>query len=633
MKKFITVSLLAFFLCITGFAQSVPELMYYKFENNGTGVTPNYASSPVGTNPAPLGGVASSFSNQGQFDSCLLGSSTPQLANTGGLNTGWLTSMPANWTISFWLGPNIIDGNPSYIFGDPGAGSFRCFYGGAALPNNILLRGFGTDILITGVGTTATVLHITYNGTNVIVYKNGVVFGTFPRTASPTGGTGFRVGSYNTALVSQLCGRLDEFRMYNRALDQAEITATWNIELGGVVNCNYSWVPQTSGVTGTFYSVKAINDQVCWAVGAAAMVRRTTDGGTTWTNGNPNPGVITGDIYNIEAIDANTAWCTTSPSTTNIYKTTNGGVNWVNVYNATGFINAIKMTSSSNGIATGDPVAGNWVILGTTNGGVNWASISTTPGTGDGRNNCLRVVGSNVWFGSGQGTVWRSTNGGVAWTFAPTAPLTTQVLGLHFNNATTGLASGSSMVRTTDGGLTWGAVTIAGTGNVSGIVGTGTDYWAVRGTGIYRSTDNGVTWASVHTAVGTQNDISLASGSNGCLVAWSVATGGNIAKMNGVPVGIENPNSQIPNVYALEQNYPNPFNPTTSISFSLPKAGVVELKVYDILGKEVATLVNGFNQAGSHTVNFDASALSSGIYFYTLKSADFTDTKKMVLVK
>jgi hypothetical protein len=103
--------------------------------------------------------------------------------------------------------------------------------------------------------------------------------------------------------------------------------------------------------------------------------------------------------------------------------------------------------------------------------------------------------------------------------------------------------------------------------------------------------------------------------------------------MNGVPVGIENPNSQIPNVYALNQNYPNPFNPTTSISFALPKAGVVELKVYDILGKEVATLVNGFNQAGSHTVNFDASGLSSGIYFYTLKSADFTDTKKMVLVK
>jgi photosystem II stability/assembly factor-like uncharacterized protein len=447
-------------------------------------------------------------------------------------------------------------------------------------------------------------------------------------------GSGFGVRNTTLAGTKRHAGPLTVVACPHPWGNSSAITTHTGIDVAPI-NCGYTWAPQTSGVTGTLYSVKAINNLVCWAVGAAATVRRTTDGGTTWTNGNPNPGVITGDIYNVEAIDANNAWCTTSPGSTFIYKTTNGGTNWVQVFTATSpaFINAIKMTSATNGIATGDPVAGNWMILGTTDGGSTWTSISTTPGTGDGRNNCLRVLGSNAWFGSGQGTVWRSTNAGVNWTSAPTAPLTTQVLGLQFNNATTGLASGSSMVRTTDGGLTWAAVTIAGTGNVSGIVGTGTDYWAVRGTGIYRSTDNGVTWVSVHTAVGTQNDISLASGSNGCLVAWSVATGGNIAKMNGSPVGIENPNNQIPNVYTLEQNYPNPFNPTTTINFSLPKAGIVELKVYDALGREVAVLVNNFTLQGRHTVSFDASGLSSGIYFYTLKSADFTDTKKMALIK
>jgi photosystem II stability/assembly factor-like uncharacterized protein len=399
------------------------------------------------------------------------------------------------------------------------------------------------------------------------------------------------------------------------------------------VNCTYTWVQQTSGVATTLFSVKAVNNLIAWACGAGAVVRRTTDGGTTWTNANPNPGVITGDVYNIEAIDGNTAWCTTSPTTTNIYKTTNGGVNWVNVYNAAGFINAIKMTSATNGIATGDPVAGNWVILGTTNGGVNWTSISTTAGTGDGRNNCLQVLGSHVWFGSGQGTMWHSTNGGVNWSSAPTSPLTTQVLGVSFKDANIGLAGGSSLVRSTNGGANWTAVTIAGTGNISGIQSSGDNFWCVRGTGIYRSTDAGLTWASVHTATGTQNDISLSTGSNGCFVAWTCATGGNIAKMNGSPVGISGNNNQIPTVYRLEQNYPNPFNPATIIKFGLPVGDNVKLTIFDLLGREVAVLVNEFRTAGTYEASFDASSISSGVYFYKLETPNFTESKRMMLIK
>ena len=310
----------------------VPELIYYRFENNVGTTTPNYASAPVGTNPAPILSTTP-LGSGGQFDSCLNGSSTPQLANLGGVNTGWNTSMPANWTISFWLGPNIIDGNPSYIFGDPGAGSFRCFYGGAAGVGNILLRGGFTDVLITGVGVTATVVSIVYDGTNIVVYKNGVLFNTFPRTVTASGGTGFRVGSYNTALVSQLCGKLDEFRLYGRALTAAEITGTWNQELP--------------------------------------------------------------------------------------------------------------------------------VLL----------------------------------------------------------------------------------------------------------------------------------------------------------------------------VGINPPSSGVVRDYSLSQNYPNPFNPSTKIAYSIPKAGNVKLVVYDVLGREVRTLVDEFKQAGAYNVRFDALNIASGVYFYTIKSGDFTETKKMTLIK
>jgi hypothetical protein len=85
--------------------------------------------------------------------------------------------------------------------------------------------------------------------------------------------------------------------------------------------------------------------------------------------------------------------------------------------------------------------------------------------------------------------------------------------------------------------------------------------------------------------------------------------------------------------YSLEQNYPNPFNPGTDIKFTLAKAGNVSLKVYDILGREVANLVNGTIEAGAHTVNFNASNLSSGVYLYTIKADNFSMTKKMMLMK
>ena len=90
---------------------------------------------------------------------------------------------------------------------------------------------------------------------------------------------------------------------------------------------------------------------------------------------------------------------------------------------------------------------------------------------------------------------------------------------------------------------------------------------------------------------------------------------------------------EVPTKYSLSQNYPNPFNPTTSIKFAVPKNGLVSLKVYDMLGRQVADLVNQVKSAGTYIVDFDASALSSGMYFYKFEANDFVSVKKMVLVK
>jgi hypothetical protein len=98
-------------------------------------------------------------------------------------------------------------------------------------------------------------------------------------------------------------------------------------------------------------------------------------------------------------------------------------------------------------------------------------------------------------------------------------------------------------------------------------------------------------------------------------------------------VGIQQIGNKIPSVYTLEQNYPNPFNPKTNITFSIPRGGFVEIDVYDILGRQVNTLVRDPFEAGTYKVDFDATNLSSGVYFYTIKVNDFSATKKMLLIK
>jgi hypothetical protein len=95
---------------------------------------------------------------------------------------------------------------------------------------------------------------------------------------------------------------------------------------------------------------------------------------------------------------------------------------------------------------------------------------------------------------------------------------------------------------------------------------------------------------------------------------------------------VENGNYQI-NSFNLSQNYPNPFNPSTKIEFSLAETQFVNLKVYDVLGREVTTLLNEEITAGKHSKDFNASGLTSGIYFYSIKAGDFTETKSMILMK
>ncbi|HEY3251270.1 MAG TPA: T9SS type A sorting domain-containing protein [Ignavibacteria bacterium] len=405
---------------------------------------------------------------------------------------------------------------------------------------------------------------------------------------------------------------------------------TWPYNPG---SCTISWVLQASGTTAQLNTVKSVSNLIGWAAGNTAVVRKTIDGGASWTNANPNPGVITGDIYAIDALDANTAWLTTSPGATFIYRTTNGGTNWTQVFTQPGgFIDGLQFVNASTGFAYGDPVAARWSLWKTTNGGVNWDSTGlylAQVGSEAGWNNALEIMGTNIWFGTSNTKVYHSTNFGATWTSGPT---TGQVnsYSLAFNSLSLGLAGGTILQRTTDGGANYTTITALGTGNVTGIAGAGPRFWYTRGTSIYYSSNSGDNWSSAYTGAGNLLDLDVST-PNCCAVGWAVGATGTIVGLGIVAVG--NNNNQIPDEYMLMQNYPNPFNPSTVISFQLPKAGNVKLVVYDLLGREVKTLVNEFKSQGTYEVEFNAADYASGVYFYRLESGTFTDTKKMLLVK
>jgi hypothetical protein len=154
--------------------------------------------------------------------------------------------------------------------------------------------------------------------------------------------------------------------------------------------------------------------------------------------------------------------------------------------------------------------------------------------------------------------------------------------------------------------------------------------------GVCKSTDLGENWVAVNTGLGTgyAKSIRALAISGDYIFAGCDKTGGIWRQpVSSLLTSVEQNNQTVPESFSLSQNYPNPFNPSTVISYQLSVVSNVKLSVFDVLGKEVATLVNEVQTAGNHQVTFDSHALSSGMYFYKLTAGSFTQVKKMTLTK
>lgn len=403
------------------------------------------------------------------------------------------------------------------------------------------------------------------------------------------------------------------------------------------------WSELSTGTSLPLYSASAPNNSICFASGPGVVIKTTNAGTSPWLNVTPSGPYI---YWTVFAYDANLVFlCATDTgyAATYIMRSSNGGSNWQTVMSMNGaFFDAVWMYNANNGFMYGDPVNGRWLLYKTTNGGLNWDSTGMyLPQLGGewGWNNGIYYDGTATWFATGNpsdtGRIYKSTNL-TAWTYKNTPGVSgTQII--WFNNATTGFAC---QAKTTDAGNTWFKMTSPDTNNISTITGYNNLTWCTASNSrIYKSTNFGVNWVvDYNVSSGSTNEIIRSrtpsvSGSSTTFVLYCIRDNGAISKSTQTVVGIKNICSDVPSTYNLKQNFPNPFNPTTNIQFDLPKSSFVKLVVYDALGREVESLVNEIKQAGIYSVDFNGSDLTSGVYYYKIQAGDFTDTKRMMLIK
>jgi photosystem II stability/assembly factor-like uncharacterized protein len=355
-----------------------------------------------------------------------------------------------------------------------------------------------------------------------------------------------------------------------------------------------------------------------------------------------------------------------------IYFSANADQSWVQ--KNSGLTNLKVYSLAANGTTVGAGTYGNGVFI-SNNNGETW--ISTANGINVPYIYALAFMGNNLIAGTGGGGFFRSSNNGSNWTSA--GGTTHIVNAIYVTSNHSFIGQGPYAYKSTDNGNTWttligsSSTTVKGfaetpktggtnifvgtldgvyvstddaktwkktnTGlsytNVNAIVATGQNLFvATENGGVFRSADNGNTWGEINTGLpANTNGRALILSNN---VLYLGTSDGVVWKRNLSDLGITSINQindEIPSDFELKQNYPNPFNPSTSIQFSVQSSRYVSLKVYDVTGSEVATLVNNELPAGIYKYDFDGSKLSSGIYFYELKSGDFIDIKKMMLLK
>lgn len=397
------------------------------------------------------------------------------------------------------------------------------------------------------------------------------------------------------------------------------------------------WVHQQSGVSiEEFRNVEFLNENTGFVCGWNTILK-TTNGGANWIN-KTIPFSFT--QYDISIIDSTIIYCVGTYG--RILKSTDGGENWINLFNDTlAYPRACHFINENTGWIAGTRGFPNYSFLvKTTDGGATFTSQAFA-----------NIAISDIYFKDANtgllvatGSIWRTTNGGTKWY---QANYNFNGTGYSFNRF--GIANGQYcwlvsrsrvVFKSSDFGENWDSIASVPAGTMS----VNTTFFIDENTGwagidfgrIFKTSDGGFNWFECSTPQpsGFISDIFFLNYNTG----WAVeGNNGNIFKTtNGGcnTVNIVQNTNHIPERNELLQNYPNPFNPETKINFNIITPGNIEIKVFDIRGKEVETILSYNLPQGNFTAIFSGANLSSGVYFYSLTiDSKLISTKKMLLIK
>jgi photosystem II stability/assembly factor-like uncharacterized protein len=381
-----------------------------------------------------------------------------------------------------------------------------------------------------------------------------------------------------------------------------------------------NWNLYSPGTRANFRKLINLGDSSLYAT-AGSSILRSNDFGISWLQIFQAPNFI-------HSISFPTIEIGYAISYGDLYKTTDTGSNWEMITHI-GDVNTMDFVNNNFGFTAGDQRR----IFKTSDGGLTWYEVNTPNNfwltsidMADSLHGCAVGLVSMTYY---------TSNGGETWHLVDLYPPEIQFLRVKMYDRYRGIATAlyGQIYKTTNGGLSW---TERNSGVITALYDVfylNQDVIYVTGEGgvILKSTNAGETWSMEQQV--TRNDLYSIVLLNSNL-GFATGVEGTILRYGDIPTSLvlDNQNT-IPSTLSLSQNYPNPFNPTTIISWQSPVGSWQILKIYDVLGNEVVTLVDEYRQAGNYEVEFSAANLPSGVYFYRIQAGSYIETRKMVLLR